>query len=472
MILYMILARFILYPFGFSHRKRVIFHMTTWSLVGALLLSLSTQVLDGREVAAVPRSLMSYANRPVLADAVNAKGDRESVMKQAIATLLKDLHQGGITNPNQGVWLQSHDGAIALGQLSRQALPSASLTKNVTTLAALNAWGSNHRFITNVGFTGNVTGDTLKGDLIVEGGGDPFFVWEEAIALGNKINQLGIKRVQGNLIITGNFVMNFEPDVSKSADFLRTALDSSQWEGEVAQQYTTMPAGTAKPQLAISGNNRILTNRAIAPNSTIKPMIRHQSLPLWQILKRMNTFSNNEMSELLARQLGGGGQIAAIAANITGLPPSEIKLINGSGLGQANQISPRATVAILMAIHNRAQVEGLTLADLFPTSDCNCGTIEGRSIMPKGAIVKTGTLSDVSALAGILQTQKYGTIWFAIVNRGEGDIDMFHRSQDRLLQNLVSKWGLPPLPTVSFAETPWQDSDRNEITYSNSSKSR
>ena len=92
--------------------------------------------------------------------------------------------------------------------------------------------------------------------------------------------------------------------------------------------------------------------------------------------------------------------------------------------------------------------------------------------MPKGAIIKTGTLSDVSALAGILQTQKYGTIWFAIVNRGEGDIDMFHRSQDRLLQSLVNKWGLPPLPTVSFAETPWQDSDRNEITYSNSSKSR
>ncbi len=88
--------------------------------------------------------------------------------------------------------------------------------------------------------------------------------------------------------------------------------------------------------------------------------------------------------------------------------------------------------------------------------------------MPKGAIVKTGTLSDVSALAGILQTQKYDTIWFAIVNRGEGDIDMFHRSQDRLLQNLVSKWGLPPLPTVS----PWQDSDRNEISYSTSSKSR
>jgi D-alanyl-D-alanine carboxypeptidase/D-alanyl-D-alanine-endopeptidase (penicillin-binding protein 4) len=115
-----------------------------------------------------------------------------------------------------------------------------------------------------------------------------------------------------------------------------------------------------------------------------------------------------------------------------------------------------------MAVHNRAQLEGLTLADLYPMSDCNCGTIEGRK-MPKGAIVKTGTLSDVSALAGIVQTQQNGAIWFAIVNRGEGDIDTFHRSQDLVLQTLVNKWGLPKSKSISFAETPWRDSDRNEV---------
>jgi D-alanyl-D-alanine carboxypeptidase/D-alanyl-D-alanine-endopeptidase (penicillin-binding protein 4) len=145
------------------------------------------------------------------------------------------------------------------------------------------------------------------------------------------------------------------------------------------------------------------------------------------------------------------------------MPIAEIKLINGSGLGQANQISPRATVAVLMALSDRAQLEGLTLADLFPSSTCNCGTIEGRSLMPKGAIVKTGTLSDVSALAGIVQTEKYGAVWFAIVNRGEGDIDIFHRSQDRLLQALVSRWGLPKLSLLNFMETSWRDRDRIEV---------
>ena len=439
--------------------------MTAWSLAGALLLSVTAQAMDGREVAALPRVALSYANRPVLAPETSANNpsNQESLTaQQAIATMLQDLQQGGISNGNQGVWIQSHDGTIAAGRLSSQPLPSASLTKNVTTLAALQTWGSNHRFITKISTTGTLVGNTLNGNLIIEGGGDPFFVWEEAIALGNKLNQIGIKRIQGDLIVTSKFSMNFEPNVSKSANYLRIALDSSQWDGEVSAQYATMPPRTAKPLLPITGKVLVAPNLAIANVSTSKPLIHHQSLPLWQILKRMNIFSNNEMSESLAQQMGGGRQIAAIAANAAGIPLSEIRLINGSGLGQANQISPRASVAILMAIHNLAQLEGLTLADLYPVSDCNCGTIEGRK-MPKGAIVKTGTLSDVSALSGIIQTQNYGAVWFAIVNRGEGDIDVFHRSQDRVLQNLVSKWGGIKMPTISFAETPWQDSDRNIV---------
>ena len=436
--------------------------MTTWSLVTALMLSVSTQALDGREAVAIPKAVMSYANRPVLAADATATTNPNPVAKQAIADMLAELNQAGITNPNQGVWIQSYDGEIAAGRLSSTPLPSASLTKSATTLAALQTWGSNHRFTTNVSITGKISGDVLKGDLIIEGGGDPLFVWEEAIAIGNKINQLGIKRIQGNLIVAGKFSMNFEPDLVKSAEYLRLALDSSQWEGEVAAQYAAMPNGTPKPRLSILGNVRVMPNLAVGNVSSSNLLIRHYSLPLWQILKQMNTFSNNEMAEDLATLLGGGKQVAAIAASTSEIPISEIQLINGSGLGQANQISPRAIVAIMMAIHNRAQLEGLTIADLFPISNCNCGTIEGRK-MPKGAIVKTGTLSDVSALAGIFQTKEHGAIWFAIVNRGDADIDIFHRSQDRVLQSIVNKWGLPKSQNVLFTETPWKDRDRTEI---------
>jgi D-alanyl-D-alanine carboxypeptidase/D-alanyl-D-alanine-endopeptidase (penicillin-binding protein 4) len=432
-----------------------------WSLVNALLLLGAAQSFDGREIARFPRSLISFVTRPVLASVDVANRQSDPVAKQAINIMISELKQAGFTNPNQGVWIQSQDGAIASGNLSSVPLPSASLTKIVTTLASLQTFGANHRFITSISQTGKIKGGVLNGDLIVHSENDPFFVWEDAIAIGNKLNKLGIKRVTGNLIVTGKFSMNYEPDLFESASYLRQAFDSSQWEGEVAEQYAKMPVGTAQPQLVISGNVQILSNPAATNITDRKLLIRHRSLPLWLILKNMNIYSNNEMAENLALQMGGAKQISEIAANASGVPLSEIRLINGSGLGQANQISPRATVGILMAVHNRAQMEGLTLADLFPMGNCNCGTIEGRKI-PQGAIVKTGTLSDVSALAGIVQTQK-GAIWFAIVNRGDGNIDTFHRAQDRLLQNLVANWGTPKLPTAPFAETPWKEGDRDQI---------
>ena len=122
--------------------------MTMWSLVGALLLSVSNQALDGRTVATVPRSLMSYATRPMLASEAIANTMSDPVIKQAIVSMLSELSQAGLNDPNQGVWIQSHDGALASGYASSRPLPAASLTKIVTTLASLQTWGSNYRFVT------------------------------------------------------------------------------------------------------------------------------------------------------------------------------------------------------------------------------------------------------------------------------------------------------------------------------------
>jgi len=58
-------------------------------------------------------------------------------------------------------------------------LPAASLTKIVTSLAALKTWGPAHQF----GLVQPACKRwSVAGDLIIQGSGDPFFVWEEAIA--------------------------------------------------------------------------------------------------------------------------------------------------------------------------------------------------------------------------------------------------------------------------------------------------
>jgi D-alanyl-D-alanine carboxypeptidase/D-alanyl-D-alanine-endopeptidase (penicillin-binding protein 4) len=107
-----------------------------------------------------------------------------------------------------------------------------------------------------VSATGPVKDGVLQGDLVITGSGDPFFVWEEAIALGNSLNQLGIRRVTGNLVITGDFYMNYRK-TSNSGQMLQQGLNSSSWTPEaICHQHSLMPKGTAKPQVAIAGTSK------------------------------------------------------------------------------------------------------------------------------------------------------------------------------------------------------------------------
>jgi D-alanyl-D-alanine carboxypeptidase/D-alanyl-D-alanine-endopeptidase (penicillin-binding protein 4) len=143
--------------------------------------------------------------------------------------------------------------------------------------------------------------------------------------------------------------------------------------------------------------------------------------------------------------------VAQQTALITGVPQAEILLSNGSGLGVENQISPRAVCTMFATLQRYLQANSLTLADLFPVSGRDKGTIEDRSI-PKAAVVKTGTLNDVSTLAGVVPTRDRGLVWFAILNRGN-DLDGLRAQQDSLLQALVRQWGAVASPPVAITPT-------------------
>jgi D-alanyl-D-alanine carboxypeptidase/D-alanyl-D-alanine-endopeptidase (penicillin-binding protein 4) len=432
------------------------------SLFGSIILTASVQYFNDTPKANLPVSLFAAISTPTLAlEPARSSFTPDLTAAEAVKTLLRDLKASGYSELDQGVWLQTNSGALLAAHQGTRPLPAASLTKLATTLAALSTWEPDFQVVTIATTYGKIVGNTLQGDLIVQGSGDPVFVWEEAIALANALNRLGIQRVQGNLIVTGSFVMNFETDPQKSANLLRRAFDAANWDDEILQQYAKLPPETRKPQIAIAGATRY--ELFIPGNSASKELVRHSSLPLRQILKLMNVYSNNTIAEMLATSMGGHAVVVQKAASAAGISPEQIRLINGSGLGQQNQISPQAAVAILIALQNRARSLDLTLADLLPISDCKCGTIDIRH-MPPGALVKTGTLSDVSALAGMIPTRDRGPIWFAIINRGEGNIEIFHNVQDRLLRSLNQKWGSPnALLTSSFSNRPWQDTNRDRL---------
>ncbi len=411
---------------------------------------------------------------------------------------LKGLQAAKLSPADQGVWIQSGPVLMANNQ-GNVPLPAASLSKIATTLAALKTWGPSHQFQTLVSATGPVQNGILQGDLIIQGGNDPFFIWEEAIALANSLNQLGIKHVTGNIIVTGNFAMNYQLDPKLAGDMFKQALNSATWPREAAIQYTFMPKGTPKPQLTVAGKVQVVGQgfspmpripapnlapnpgvsipggmdkaQASAPSASGRLLIRHLSLPLARIVKEMNIYSNNEIAEMLAQSVGGAEAVRSIASTEARVPLSEVQLVNGSGLGLQNRISPRAVCAMFMAIQRYAGSYQMNVADLFPVVGVDHrGTTYARHI-PTASVVKTGTLNDVSSLAGVMPTRDRGLVWFAILNRGN-NVSGFRTEQDKLLQALSLQLQVAPAPasiTTRPILNPYADvgaANRNEVVKS------
>jgi D-alanyl-D-alanine carboxypeptidase/D-alanyl-D-alanine-endopeptidase (penicillin-binding protein 4) len=358
----------------------------------------------------------------------------DPAMQQKTQQYVKQLAAKGFAGKNQGIWIQSGNTLLANYQ-GTVPLPAASLTKVATSLAALSTYDADRQFITEIGATGPIQNGVLQGDLVIQGAEDPFFVWEEAIALGNTLNQRGIKRVTGNLIIVGKFYMNYEQSPLKSGNLLKQALNSRLWTAPVATQYQTLPPGTPRPEVKIDGSVQL---SAITP-SQVTPLVRHYSYPLTELLKKMNRYSNNKMAQMIADSVGGAKVVAEKAAKAAGVPQKEIQLINGSGLGEENKISPRAVIAMFLAIQQYLETKNMTIADVFAVVGQDQGILEQRQIPPL-SVVKSGSLNRVSALAGALPTQQQGIVWFALLNSG-GDLERFRAEQEVLLKSFVQQWG-------------------------------
>ena len=84
-----------------------------------------------------------------------------------------------------------------------------------------------------------------------------------------------------------------------------------------------------------------------------------------------------------------------------------------------------------------------TIGDVFALVGQDVGVLAARSL-PKHAVLKSGSLSKVSALAGVLPSQQ-GLIWFGLTNYGQ-NLREFRREQERLLARLLTHWGVAKHP--------------------------
>jgi D-alanyl-D-alanine carboxypeptidase/D-alanyl-D-alanine-endopeptidase (penicillin-binding protein 4) len=96
-----------------------------------------------------------------------------NLAQPAIALDLAELARRTL-GADQGVYVEAADGTVLVAQVAARAVHPASISKIPTTLALLRRFGPEHRFVTTFSAAGRIENGALRGDLVVEPGGDPY----------------------------------------------------------------------------------------------------------------------------------------------------------------------------------------------------------------------------------------------------------------------------------------------------------
>jgi serine-type D-Ala-D-Ala carboxypeptidase/endopeptidase (penicillin-binding protein 4) len=115
------------------------------------------------------------------------------------------LKQAGIPTSATAVYV--HEIGAAQPRLAVNAgtgMNPASVMKLVTTFAGLELLGPAYNWKTELYVNGVLNGDTLQGDLIIKGYGDPKLNLENFWLLTRRLRQTGLRDINGDLVLDGS----------------------------------------------------------------------------------------------------------------------------------------------------------------------------------------------------------------------------------------------------------------------------
>lgn len=160
----------------------------------------------------------------------------------------------------------------------------------------------------------------------------------------------------------------------------------------------------------------------------LRPFHVDWSEPLAVLVHKLNKWSQNHMSEMLLKTLGaevhgapgtwakGVAAVESVLAERVGIPRGSFVMRNGSGLNDTNRLSARQIVQVLAWAREQDLVAPELLASL-PVAGVD-GTVRNRMVdgPAQGRVrAKTGTLQNVTALAGYVRSVEGRQLAFAIL---------------------------------------------------------
>ena len=319
--------------------------------------------------------------------------------------------------------------------------PPASVEKLFTSVAVLSDLGSGARLQTAILGTGHLgPGGIWHGNLYVRGGGDPTFgdgtfnrLWEDgygptANRLVAQLSAQGIRRVTGAVIGDASLFdsrrggpnSGFAPDIPDLGGQLAAlTYDHGSTTGRLS------PVAFAVKELVLTMRGAHIAARAARFTARTPPVAQQlasvSSPPMSVLLKLMDVPSDDFFAEMLTKQLGvqfgNGGTTAAGAAVISqavaayGLDPN---VVDGSGLSRSDRTSPEQVVDLLRSLWQTPT--GRVLDDSLPVVGVS-GTVQTIAVNTAAqgrCIAKTGTLDDVTNLAGYCHARGGHVLAFAL----------------------------------------------------------
>ena len=344
------------------------------------------------------------------------------------AKLTREMRLAG---PASGAYVRDLDSGQQLFAL-RENIPRipASVQKLYTTASALLRLGPSATLDTTVVTGAGALVDAfgvLHGDLVLVGAGDPFLGDATAASLARAVRALGIRRIDGAVVgdesrfdtRRAGRAAGYDPELGGVLSAL--AYDGGFFRGRVRLDAARFAATRFAARLRALGVRASGASRAGTAPAGARRLAMIPSRSVGELARFVNVPSNNFAAEMLLKDLGAGYRDAgttAAGADVArdtlddfGVRP---RIADGSGLSREDRTTPREVVRLLERMHGQDVAQTFRDSLAIPGST---GTVRRRmrGTPAERCRVKTGTLRDVSALAGYCAAAGGRDLGFALL---------------------------------------------------------
>jgi D-alanyl-D-alanine carboxypeptidase/D-alanyl-D-alanine-endopeptidase (penicillin-binding protein 4) len=306
----------------------------------------------------------------------------------------------------------------------RQRMRPASTMKLMTAVTALDLYGGNHPFTTELRSRGTISGRTLYGDLICVGGMDPAFDGGDLQVFVDRIRSAGIDTICGRIVADRSMKDTlllgegwcWDDDnpclspllVSRKDNFLQRFTHELQSAGIVIVDTlinkNSLPVGESWGGASLSHSfDQILTRMMKqSDNLYAECMFYHNALATSRPATQKN--ARTAVRQMIQR---------------LGYDPVRYRVADGSGLSLYNYVSAELLTSLLRYAWRSDRIREHLVPSL-PLAGVD-GTLKDRMQKSKAyrnVRAKTGTLTGISSLAGYLTAANGHQFAFCIINQG------------------------------------------------------